>query len=127
MLYIIRGLPGSGKSTFARTLLDRGVVSCHYEADMFFLTKEGVYFYNPNRLKEAHEWCQSSVEHSLKKGFSVAVSNTFTMMWEIEPYVKMCEEIDVPYTIIKMEGKFQNIHEVPAHIIDKMKKRWQDV
>lgn len=127
MLYIIRGLPGSGKSTFANTLLHKHVVSAHFEADMFFVNDEGVYLYNPNRLKEAHEWCQNSVEESLGRGLSTAVSNTFTRKWEIEPYVKMCEEIGVPCTIIKMEGKFQNFHEVPAHIIDKMKKRWQDV
>ena len=47
-LYIVRGLPGSGKSTFAHTL-DCPV----FEADMFFVNSEGVYNFDFTRIKDA--------------------------------------------------------------------------
>ena len=40
-LVLVRGLPGSGKSTYARSL---GYPN--FEADMFFI-KDGKYVYNP--------------------------------------------------------------------------------
>ena len=36
VLYIVRGISGSGKSTFAKTLGGQ-----HYEADMFFINENG--------------------------------------------------------------------------------------
>jgi len=55
-LTLIRGLPGSGKSTLARKL-----DAIHIEADQFFIQQNGVYLFNPKKLKAAHEWCQSVV------------------------------------------------------------------
>ena len=36
-LILLRGLPGSGKSTLAKMIVDK--VSCHKEADMFFVDR----------------------------------------------------------------------------------------
>ena len=53
-LILVRGIPGSGKSTFARSL--GGV---HYEADMFFLDEMSNYVFDVTKIKDAHSWCQS--------------------------------------------------------------------
>ena len=43
-LIIIRGLPGSGKSTFAKSL------NCtHFETDMYFTDSEGNYNFMPQK------------------------------------------------------------------------------
>lgn len=73
-LYIVRGLPGSGKSTFAKSL--GGV---NYEADMFFINENGEYNFDPSKLKDAHNWCRHKAMDSMKSGEPiVVVSNTFT-------------------------------------------------
>ena len=51
-MVLIRGLPGSGKSTCAREDY------AHIEADMYFMDAEGNYKYNPSK---AHAWCRKMV------------------------------------------------------------------
>jgi len=45
-LVIIRGLPGSGKSTFAKKFVEKGFK--HYEADMWMVDKDGNYSFDPS-------------------------------------------------------------------------------
>ena len=86
-LYIVRGLPGSGKSTFAHTL-DCPV----FEADMFFVNSQGVYNFDFTKIKDAHAWCQEMVEdHMFNQHEKIAVSNTFTQEWEMKMYYDMAK------------------------------------
>jgi len=55
-LFLLRGLPGAGKSTLAKSLGGK-----HIEADMYF-EYEGKYKFDASRLKEAHDWCQNTVK-----------------------------------------------------------------
>ena len=69
-LYLIIGVPGSGKSTYAKELADKltytlGYTPKIYEADMYF-NRSGNYQWKPEYLGHAHKWCQSKVEHELK-------------------------------------------------------------
>ena len=50
-LIIIRGIPGSGKTTMAKSYQGYS----HYEADMFFM-KDGVYNFDRAKIKNAHNW-----------------------------------------------------------------------
>ena len=49
-IVLIRGLPGTGKTTLAKTM--EGYA--HFEADIF-LEVDGVYVYDPSRIKAAHD------------------------------------------------------------------------
>jgi len=97
-LFIIRGIVGSGKSTFANIIVDN-VAVC--EADQYFIDKEtGEYKFNPDKIKIAHQWCKDEVENRMKQNqdtygldySEIAVSNTFTQEWEMEPYFKLAEK-----------------------------------
>lgn len=125
MLYIIRGLPGSGKSTLAKNLYIFGLVDYHFEADMYFIDAEGNYKFDPSKLKDAHAWCQEAVRGQIEGGDSVAVSNTFTQMWEMEPYLDMAKELGVKTSIITVEGNYGSIHNVPEEAITRMRNRWE--
>ena len=116
-LVLIRGLPGSGKSTIAKSMAGYK----HYEADMYHMV-DGEYVFDFNNIKKAHEWCQSSTLAELEKGGRVVVSNTFTEKWEILPYI----EFGYSYSVIVARGEFENTHKVPEDVLIKMKARFID-
>ena len=60
-LFLLRGLPGSGKSTLANSL-----GGTHVEADMYFLDPQGEYIFDASKLKHAHQWCQDTVEATMR-------------------------------------------------------------
>ena len=62
-LYIVRGLPGSGKSTFAKSIAKPYQV---FEADQYFM-KNGKYKFDPTKLKEAHNDCKNRVTRRMRE------------------------------------------------------------
>lgn len=120
MLYIIRGLPGSGKTTIARK------IGCsHFEADMYFYNN-GKYEWDPKKLPSAHMWCKTMVTQQLKRNLDVVVSNVFSKCWMIDEYIKIAKLTNTEYKVIKIVGDHGNIHSVPQEVIDKMKEEWED-
>ena len=124
-LYIVRGIPGSGKSTFARKLIAKGMADVYYEADMFF-ERNGIYQYDRSKLSQAHEWCQNQVVQALRQGKNVIVSNTFTTISEILPYARFCRQNHIPFQIVRLTTNFGSIHGVPKDVIAKMKDQFED-
>lgn len=119
-LHIIRGLPGSGKSTYAKSL---GYF--HVEADMFHQS-EGKYDFNVANLKKAHNFCQDMVEEAMSHGVEIVVSNTFTTCSEMEPYFWMAERMGYDVKVYHMQNSYGSIHNVPATTLQKMKDRWEE-
>jgi predicted kinase len=123
ILYIVRGIPGSGKSTFAKTFKTVE----HYEADMFFMRGNG-YEFDATKLKAAHEWCQDMVFMSMKRNEpTIVVSNTFTQEWEMEPYLEMAKTHEYKVFSIIVENRHggTNQHEVPEEALTKMRERFE--
>lgn len=124
-LLLLRGLPGSGKSTLAKRLGGYGVF--HVEADQFFMV-DGEYKFQGDKLKQAHEWCQTMVkdwmflDHPL-----IIVSNTFTQEWEMEPYFQMAEKFGYLVSTVIVENRHmgENVHGVPSDKLDAMAKRFE--
>lgn len=126
-LTLIRGLPGSGKSTSAKQLVENSDAElAHLEADMFFIDNKGVYKFNSTQLKQAHQWCEQQCELRLQQQQSVIVSNTFVKQWELEPYRELAKKYSAQLIISTCTGNFKSIHNVPALTLQKMKKQWQD-
>ena len=124
VLYIIRGLPGSGKSTIATDLIDLGSVDVHFEADMYHMI-DGEYKWKPENVKPSHDWCFNQTVKNLHLGRSVVVSNTFTTWKEVAPYVNLAHELNVELKIITCLGNYGNVHSVPEETMKKMAARFE--
>ena len=122
VLFIVRGIPGSGKSTFAKTLGGQ-----HYEADMFFINENGEYNFDVTKIKDAHKWCQSFVETNMVLEYpKIVVSNTSTQEWEMEPYFKLAKEYGYTVFTIVVENRHGGVnqHGVPEDKLEQMRNRF---
>jgi predicted kinase len=120
-LILLRGLPGSGKSTFAKTL--GGI---HVEADHYFM-KDGEYKFDASKLKQAHEHCRTSTEGWMMEGYNIVVSNTFTQEWEMEPYFGLAKDYGYRVVCLIVENRHGGVNEhgVPADKLEAMKDRFE--
>ncbi|XP_077666186.1 NEDD4-binding protein 2-like 1 isoform X2 [Eretmochelys imbricata] len=134
-LYLLRGLPGSGKTTRARQLKREFPGAVILSTDDFFFTEDGTYVFSPDCLDEAHLWNQKRAHKAMKNGKSpVIIDNTNIHAWEMKPYVIMARENN--YEVIFQEPdthwKFnvrelarRNNHGVPREKIQRMKDQYE--
>lgn len=121
-LFLLRGIPGSGKSSLAESL--GGV---NFEADQYFM-KDGDYRFDPTQLKEAHQFCQAQTEAAMQSSSErVIVSNTFTQEWEMEPYFEFAKKYGYRVYSLIVENRHGgvNTHGVPSSSINSMADRFE--
>ena len=119
-MVLVRGLPGSGKSTIAKNLIGW---YWHLETDQYWM-KDGEYKFDASKLGVAHQWCQDETHSLLSRGFSAVVSNTFTTKKELRPYFEIAKEFDIVPQVILCQAQYGNIHNVPEETLRKMKARF---
>ena len=132
-LYLIRGLPGSGKTTFANTMLallhgaaDDAEAAGRHEADDYMRDSEGNYSFDADKLYFCHEACFAAASKDLEEGRDTIVSNTSTTEKEIEKYQELAAYFGARFVSIIVENRHGNssVHNVPELTMDKMRKRF---
>lgn len=120
-LFLLRGLPGAGKSTLAES-----IGGMHMEADKYFMY-EGKYEFDASKLKEAHAWCQNAVSVWMTNSVpKIVVSNTFTQTWEMDYYFELAKEHGYRVYSLVVENRHggENVHNVPKEKIEEMARRF---
>ena len=120
-LTIIRGLPGSGKSTYAKKNYNCLIL----ENDMFHI-KSGEYCYSRDKMPEAISWCDSICENALSLGMDVVVANTFIKKNFVDSYRKLADKYDADFEVIRCVADFGNVHDVPKFVLEDMKNGFED-
>jgi hypothetical protein len=137
ILMLVRGLPGSGKTTRVEKEYGKPI-----SADDYFM-ENGEYKFDASKLAQAHAWCQKEAEEALSTAFDradedgtveyVCVANTFTQRWEMEPYIELARRYDAMIGVIDLfDGNLsdsdlalRNVHGVPTEAIAKMRERYE--
>jgi tRNA uridine 5-carbamoylmethylation protein Kti12 len=128
-IIIIRGLPGSGKTTKAKELSFKLNVP-YVENDMFFTDQDGKYLWDKNKVYTAALYCNLLCRAYLLKHHLVIVSNTFTTYKEFRSYLDIAQEYNAEIEVINClfskdpESSYKNnIHRVPFETIVNMYER----
>ena len=95
--------------------------------------KDGQYKFDMFKIKEAHKWCQDSVNTAMimnnTAGLNetIVVSNTFTQEWEMKPYFELAELHGYKVFSIIIENRHGcvNEHNVPEEVLSSMKTRFE--
>lgn len=132
-LVLVRGVSGSGKSTFVEALWDVSSI-IRYSTDDFFMV-DGEYKFDPALLGENHQKCQDAVERSMKLKVNdpyttvIMVDNTFTKSWEMGPYIDLAKKYGfrVHTLIVENRHRSTSIHDVPPAVLKAQEDRFEVV
>lgn len=127
-LILMRGLPGSGKSTTAKTF---GLPV--YSTDDYFLV-DGKYVFDGRKLIEYHDRNFKRTKEALAKGLSVVVDNCNVELWEMKRYVEAALEngyrvqFQVPNTSWRFnceECAERCTKSISLEVLKRIKAKWQ--
>ena len=146
-LFILIGIPGSGKSYKAKQLAPLPNI---FSTDNYWINEQGEYKFDFNKIRHAHEWNQRCAEEAMKEGRSpLAIDNTNLTPKERNPYVEMAIKYGYVWQVIKPDSPWfneiypriisktfsnddvqvffeKNTHGVPLDTIRNMMTRWQE-
>jgi hypothetical protein len=122
---IIRGLPGSGKSTLGRKLsAESGAVLL--EQDMFRVRDGAYVFKSEDRVKEAF---LSVVGAYAKFGADIILTGVFATCKSIEEVLSACRcprGSKKTVSVIHCANNFGTTHDVPEEVVRSMRDSWED-
>lgn len=129
-MYILRGLPGSGKTTHTKQKGDPLVAS----ADLYFVRPDGTYDWNSRLLKNAHEWCYQQAKQFVSFGRPFFIDNTNIKRVHFARYLELAKQSNYNVREVVV-GSFdenhckiyaeRNTHQVPLMTIIRMAKEFE--
>ena len=134
-LIIIRGLPGSGKTTLARSIKGNDLSFYITEPENYFTDALGRFkreaCMDPVQIRKALRGCFWETIAYLESGFNVVVSNNLIRLRELKPYIDNAKRlgselqvIDMPIEPVLRKERISQ-YDISFDKILKMAERWQ--
>jgi predicted kinase len=128
-LIVLRGLPGSGKTTLAQVLSESKWPV--FSVDGYFTNKEtGEYYFEYNKNHLAYRHCQEQVEAAMQANTEkIFVDNAFTLEWELQPYFELAAANGYSIFVLTVEHRHQgvNTHGVSHDQLKRMAEKYKVV
>ncbi|PJZ81897.1 AAA family ATPase [Leptospira meyeri] len=121
-LLVLRGIPGSGKTSLANAISLTNEAPI-YSIDSYFENEVGEYHFDYQKNHLAYKDCEAKTKHALERNLPfVIVDNTFTLEWELEPYISLANEFGYKLHVVTVENRHggKNVHEISEEQIEKM-------
>jgi len=136
-LFLIRGVPGAGKTSFVEQILaDNMAIQSHCSVsiatDDYFYNSDGDYEWDGNLLKTNHEACQAQVEEWMMNKITtkIFIHNTFSVYDpDMKPYHDLKDKYNWFLFSVIVENRHggMNIHGVDPRKVKAMKQRFEVV
>lgn len=127
---LMRGLPGSGKTHWAKRYCATYV---HCSADHFF-ERDGGYFFDPSKLTAAHDCCRRRFKLALDDHENVVVDNTNVKYGHMMHYLHCARDAGYQIEIHEFypHADFDALimtgtHNVPIKTLRRMYAQWDPV
>lgn len=132
-MVIMRGPPGSGKSTFVQLVREIGTAGTEplvLSLDTFRFV-DGKYVFDPSREKEVVAQYHEAVKRACDTGVALIVlDNVHSRLWEFERTRKMGEAAGYRVFVLEVQAEFwtcldRMVHPVPFDKLKEIFERWE--
>lgn len=127
ILLILRGLPGSGKTTLAHIL--KSEHDKVFSIDDYFTHEQtGEYMFDYKQNYLAYAQCLLNVKEAMESNIpKIIIHNTFIKIEEMEAYFKLAGEHEYAIFVMTIEKYHNGInsHDISNEQILKMKEKYQ--
>ncbi len=127
-LFLLRGLPGAGKSTLAKVLSEHEKYPVYSVDDYFTDVSNGAYNFRFDENHLAYQSCIDKTETSMQsKCTKIFIANTFTIDWEMAPYFKLAAAYNYKIFVLTVENYHGGInsHDVSSEQLQKMAEKYK--